>query len=310
MSTILDALRKLEEERQSRTADARSRLLLTSAHQTQPLRWQRPSWRSHTTLIGIVSFTLAGFAAGGGVVLWQSYSSSAQSEHSSAVVPPNTVHDTHIPTAANRQPREQSPSEVTTIASSQLTPSPVEARATSPQSLPPKQENADAINTATAGEEESEPLTSASAVQRSPFIASPPIVRDAAPRSSGLPSSTPPPSRRQQTAVPPSPAIPPPSQHATPKAPSTTSTPWDQYVQKSQRQMKGETTGDLPAGTSLSFLQWSSDPERRIAFLRVNGGPLTMAHEGDTIGEYTVVEIRQNAVELQSGETKMTLRTP
>jgi hypothetical protein len=63
-----------------------------------------------------------------------------------------------------------------------------------------------------------------------------------------------------------------------------------------------------PAGTSLSFLQWSSDPERRIAFLRVNGGPLTMAHEGDTVSGYTVVEIRQNSVELQSGETHMTLR--
>jgi hypothetical protein len=62
------------------------------------------------------------------------------------------------------------------------------------------------------------------------------------------------------------------------------------------------------SGAALSFLQWSSDPERRIAFLRVNGGPLTMAHEGDIIGGYTVVEIRQNAVELQSGETRMTLR--
>jgi hypothetical protein len=71
-----------------------------------------------------------------------------------------------------------------------------------------------------------------------------------------------------------------------------------------------EVPATASAGTSLSFLQWSSDPERRIAFLRVNGGPLTMAHEGDTIGGYTVVEIRQNAVELQSGETKMTLRTP
>jgi hypothetical protein len=33
-----------------------------------------------------------------------------------------------------------------------------------------------------------------------------------------------------------------------------------------------------------------------------------MAHEGDTIGGYTVVEIRQDTVELQSGETRMTLR--
>src|SRR5207253_2100645 len=46
-----------------------------------------------------------------------------------------------------------------------------------------------------------------------------------------------------------------------------------------------------PAGTGLSLLQWSSDPERRIAFIRINGSALTMAHEGDTIGGYKVVEI-------------------
>jgi len=69
-----------------------------------------------------------------------------------------------------------------------------------------------------------------------------------------------------------------------------------------------ETASTAASGTSLSFLQWSNEPDRRIAFLRVNGGPLTMAHEGDTVGGYTVVEIRQNEVELRSGETRMTLR--
>jgi hypothetical protein len=64
------------------------------------------------------------------------------------------------------------------------------------------------------------------------------------------------------------------------------------------------------SSNSVSFLQWSADPEKRIAFIRINGGPMAMAHEGDTIGGYTVVEIRQNAVELKSGETHMTLRTP
>jgi hypothetical protein len=58
----------------------------------------------------------------------------------------------------------------------------------------------------------------------------------------------------------------------------------------------------------LSLLQWSRDPEKRIAFIRVNGGALTMAHEGDTVGGYKVVAIRQNAVELQSGESHVTLR--
>jgi hypothetical protein len=35
---------------------------------------------------------------------------------------------------------------------------------------------------------------------------------------------------------------------------------------------------------------------------------MMLAHEGDTIEGYTVVEIRQDAVELRSGEKSMTLR--
>jgi hypothetical protein len=56
------------------------------------------------------------------------------------------------------------------------------------------------------------------------------------------------------------------------------------------------------------MLQWSPDPDKRIAFIKFNGGPMMLAHEGDTIEGYTVVEIRQDAVELRSGEKSMTLR--
>ncbi|MGH7964687.1 MAG: hypothetical protein ACRERD_23225, partial [Candidatus Binatia bacterium] len=63
-----------------------------------------------------------------------------------------------------------------------------------------------------------------------------------------------------------------------------------------------------PANTSLSFLQWSPEPDKRMAFIRVNGGPLTLAHEGDTVAGYTVVEIRPNAVDLRSGEANFTLQ--
>jgi hypothetical protein len=66
----------------------------------------------------------------------------------------------------------------------------------------------------------------------------------------------------------------------------------------------------VPANTSLSFLQWSPEQDKRIAFIKVNGGPLTLAHEGDTVGGFTVVEIRPDAVELRSGETRLTLRVP
>jgi hypothetical protein len=152
-------------------------------------------------------------------------------------------------------------------------------------------------------EEKGAELTTTSAVQRSPFVPPSPPPRNTAPRPAAAlaaSANAPPPIldalafqtnlRRQQkeAAAAQSPPLAPPgfSQHT-----------------------GGTESTSAPTGTSLSFLQWSSDPERRLAFLRVNGGPLTMAHEGDVIGGYTVVEIRQNGVELQSGETRMTLRT-
>lgn len=298
MSTILDALRKLEEERQSRSADARSRLLLSSAHQPQSRRWRRPSWRAHTTLIGIISFALAGFAAGAGVVLWQSYSSPVQPEQVSTFAPPKGHHNEPTATLANTptpstvieektlahtispasQPMDLPPVVAPAAPLAQASPSPDRVADDGLQSAP-------VVMTA----DESAPDT-ASAVQRSPFI-SPSPAREAMPRSSVTsPSSAPATQSKEAFAV-----------HAMPRnKPRMAESP----------QPTKEATTPAPAGTSLSLLQWSSDPARRIAFLRVNGGPLTMAHEGDTIGGYTVIEIRQNAVELQSGETKMTLRTP
>jgi hypothetical protein len=64
----------------------------------------------------------------------------------------------------------------------------------------------------------------------------------------------------------------------------------------------------LPPNSSLNFLQWSPDPENRMAFIKVNGGPLTLAHEGDTVGGYTVVEIRRDAVELRSQDRTFMLQ--
>jgi len=68
-------------------------------------------------------------------------------------------------------------------------------------------------------------------------------------------------------------------------------------------------SGSVPPNTSLSFLQWSSDPDKRLAFLKVNGGPFTMVHEGDAVAGFTVIEIRSDAVTLSSGETSFTLQT-
>jgi len=55
-------------------------------------------------------------------------------------------------------------------------------------------------------------------------------------------------------------------------------------------------------------LQWSPEPDRRLAFIKINGGPLTLAHEGDTVEGFTVVEIRRDAVELSSKGQRFTLQ--
>jgi hypothetical protein len=68
-----------------------------------------------------------------------------------------------------------------------------------------------------------------------------------------------------------------------------------------------ETTSP-PTPASVSFLQWSPEPEKRMAFIKVGDAPTTLAHEGDTVNGVTVVKIRQGTVELQSGESRWTLK--
>ncbi|MGH8677381.1 MAG: hypothetical protein ACREUQ_03390 [Burkholderiales bacterium] len=67
-------------------------------------------------------------------------------------------------------------------------------------------------------------------------------------------------------------------------------------------------TATVQADVSLSLLQWSPDADRRMAFLRVRGGPLTMAHEGDTLEGFTVTEISPQAVTLRSGDKTWVLQ--
>jgi hypothetical protein len=298
MSTILDALRKLEEERQSRTADMRSRLLLSPAQHTKLLRRQRLPWKPSSSRLGVLSLTLAGFIAGAGLMLWRSYSPPVAPEQAATTSPtlntkaPNSK---QLATASSAPTQAQapvkSPSPPTTQAHIQEIPPPPSApqdvatgmgvaAGISPSVLSPSQE------TDTA-------LASVSTVQRSPFVTPTPPPRETAPKSRSTTAATPAAS---------------PSEEATARDHLRRQRlPQSQPSAPDAAQGSKEAPVSTPSGTSLSFLQWSSDPERRIAFLRVNGGPLTMAHEGDTVGGYTVVEIRQNSVELQSGETHMTL---
>lgn len=284
MSTILDALRKLEEERQSRTADVRSRLLFSPAYQTRLLRSHPPAWKTKRNLLSVIGLTVAGFSAGAGFVVWRSYSSQTAST-GSVVIPTAPV------TEARHESRSASLAASTeTFAPERVSDSPLLVEpdtSTSPPPSPPKAQEA--------------ALAGVSAVQRSPFVTPPSPPREALPPQKEATPAV----KHVQAPMPSSP------KHAGRDASSYKVLLPDGMTRSATSPTPAPTPEAAPtpsSGTSLSFLQWSNDPERRIAFLRVNGGPLTMAHEGDTIGGYTVVEIRQNAVELQSGETRMTLR--
>ena len=63
-----------------------------------------------------------------------------------------------------------------------------------------------------------------------------------------------------------------------------------------------------PAGSAVSFLQWSPETTQRKAFVKVGDGPLTLVHEGDSVGGYTVIEIQQGAVALRSSMDHFYLR--
>ncbi len=69
-----------------------------------------------------------------------------------------------------------------------------------------------------------------------------------------------------------------------------------------------EVDASAPANSAVSFLQWSPESARRKALVRVGGSPLTLVREGDAIEGYTVVEIRPDAIALRSGATRFQLR--
>lgn len=61
-------------------------------------------------------------------------------------------------------------------------------------------------------------------------------------------------------------------------------------------------TGRSPPGTprvSLTFLQWSADPERRFAFVSIDGAPAQRVREGDTTSGMTVAQITPTGVQFR-----------
>jgi hypothetical protein len=76
----------------------------------------------------------------------------------------------------------------------------------------------------------------------------------------------------------------------------------------------GETlfdTGRSPPGApkvALSFLQWSADPARRFAFISIDGAPTQRVHEGEVTAGLTVAAITPTGVQFKREGTIFVIR--
>ena len=306
MSTILDALRKIEEENRTRNADARTRLLTTPQRfDLRPPRRQRVSWLVGTGLI------VGGIALGAGLMGWGWYarSTSAPVVTTANVLAPRAPTSTPTQTpAANPSP----PEHVTLVAHPVEPPTPAVTKeeptvlVVAPPASPVAA--ADLAGTVSPRAEGESP------VQRSPFV------NTSEPERIAPPSPPPPVEPRVATKAKPvtkptpTPRVPVEQEIAARPPVESTPAPLEESdvaeVAPSAAQEEedvAETTSP-PTPASVSFLQWSPEPEKRMAFIKIGDAPTALAHEGDTVNGVTVVKIRQGAVELQSGESRWTLK--
>lgn len=295
MSTILDALRKVEEENRTRNADARTRLLTTPQRfDLRPPRHQRVPWLVSMGLI------VGGIALGAGLMGWER-STPPIGAPTGEEVGARTAPPTPAPVLTT-SPEPERP------AARSVVPPVLVARKEelrSPVTVPPQNVAAADITRTLPTPASEEHL-----IQRSPFVntvepermtppPSPlPVEQRGATRAKPAPKPTPPSPTPARTVEPPSAALEESdSSEVTPSAPQ----------EEEQEEVAGETPSP-PTQASVSFLQWSPEPEKRMAFIKVGNAPTTLAHEGDTVNGVRVVKIRQGTVELQSGESRWTLK--
>lgn len=274
MSTILDALRKVEEDSRARSPNARARLLFAPAR----LYARLPQRRRASWLLS-AGFVLVGFVAGTGLVLWGIPPRSVQEgEDTSRANPPEGMslqsQWAQTPPGQPAPPTQDSPAIAAVPAAP---PSALDWQSPSESLAPPLDAPVEADWLA----------EDSSAVQRSPFTNAAPVGPAVTPASKPTPS--PAPAQTHAGTV---------FGSSVPSVATPVLTP----------SAAPASSSSVSADTSLSFLQWSPEPEKRIAFIKVKGGPLTLVHEGDTVAGFTVEEIRRDAVDLRSGNTRLTLR--
>ncbi len=302
MSTILDALRKIEGERHGQSGKVRARILVSPPRPLSPA----PPYRSRLWTAG-VSFLLAGFIVG----VWMT----RQEEISPA--------EGETPHHLSKEAERRFPLPV--VPENSGGPEKIASTVTGGQ----VQEERKRIGSGTAPLPPEHPLVLSEPppLQDSPFVSSPQVALhtslvDATPQGFSEPTGekadqAP---REREDSV----------QHVSETAGEgleiTLESGHEKRAGEAERSEQEQPLASgkpvdiaepdesedvydpAPANSTVSFLQWSPESARRKAFVRVGGSPLTLVHEGDAIGGYTVVEIRPDAVALRSSMTRFQIR--
>ena len=327
MSTILDALRKVEREREP-TGE------MTLGRPTISAEVRR---RRNFPVVPVVVCALVGFS-GGALLSW--WTPSEEPVEMAALPAPPAPPDIAVPRPPLRAqpkvpaaPAEKAPAEVPVAAAPPVTAPPAAAPGVvaPPAAVAPPEPPTRPVEAAPpaviaekapvpAPAEASRPVgeqrgageklaaldKQGSALEPSPFGAPREAVAPNAPKAG--PAVVPPPAipapapaaREELAAI--APAVPePPALDAEPAPEPEPETPAETLFD----------TGRSPPGApkvALSFLQWSNDPARRFAFISIDGAPTQRVHEGEVASGLTVAAITPTGVQFKREGTTFVIR--
>jgi len=310
MSTILDALRKVERERGPAGEDA------LDAPTISPVRRRRPFPTAAVVVCAVI-----GFSAGALLSWWTPAEPPVEVAKLPAPPPPPDVDVPRAPARAQAKPPSAPAARpavkrdvVVPAAVASAVPPPAAAGAASPAvpssppavALAPKEPDAASLP---PGEQPPGTVVAAidkeTALEPSPFGPARGVGREgAAPSVQARIPSEPPRAPIEAPAAAPEPQdlaalVPPVAQE--PPATETEMEPVGEPEPEASPETIFDTGRSKPGApkVALSFLQWSSDPARRFAFISIDGAPSQRVHEGEVAGGLTVAAITPTGVQFK-----------
>jgi hypothetical protein len=294
VSTILDALKKVERDREAPQEEVLAEIGLPT---------EAPRRGIPTRVI--VACASIGFAAGIGLALWRDTAPLQQGP------PPEPVTAPIIDVPPPPQPAKPAGPAVNPPAAVPGAPA---VDAAGPASAPPAAVNPPVANPPppAAGNQivAGSDAPAGAVVEPSPFApgtepgaaaaAKPGARGTRKPRAAMPPGAVAPPP--QVALAPPPPVVAPLPPAVAPPAPAPEPLPPPVQAEPAQPPAVVIDTGRSPPGTprvALTFLQWSADPNRRFAFVSIDGAPAMRVREGDTASGMTVAEITPTGVEFK-----------